>query len=1203
MANIKKAAFIIAALTALGGQAMAQEDTYTKGIGIYPGKTSESFAPQWTPDTHYRNIALHRKAYHSSSYDYNLTAQLITDGIITHRQPAYITVSTPHGELPKREREWSIDGGEYTRNILIGEETYLRYDWHEMNTHANRLKITMQVAYRRELATQGYEIVCMTSKDGKKWKEIGAERGEGLPGKALSHTVHSDPNKVTDSEMLPALQVETSINLKTPPFHHLKVLLRMKGAAHWTVTEVKFFANNPKNISSDQYVTNHLPAHHFGSAWMSGGSGKEWVYIDLGAKVRFDLIRLHWIQKATKGFVEMSDDRHQWKPLAPLPGGKRPTDEIACQGNARYVRVLMEQPNSFGRYVLSEMEVMGQGGFLPKAQPLAGFGNTSSNNRNIDRSMGKFMLNGGNWHLQRKSEVTATGEMLSKTGFDDNSWLAATVPATVMMSYVNAGALPNPNYADNLFYISESFFNSNFWYRNEFEVPHEFDGKHVFLNLDGINWKANVYLNGTFINRTEGAFVRGKTDVTHLLHKGKNALAIEIVANAHPGAVKEKNELNTDFNGGILGADNPTFHATVGWDWISSIRGRNMGIWNDVYLTASNGVSLSDPLVTTSLNLPDTLATVTPSVLVTNHENMPVKALLSGWIGNIRFEQTINMPANSTQEVSFSPETFKMLNRQPLQLWWPNGYGTPYLYNAGFTITKEGGQPETIRYKAGIRQVTHEDASTRLKMFINGKRFIPLGGNWGFSENNLSYRGREYDVAVRYHKEMNYNMIRNWVGQTGDEEFYEACDKYGIMVWQDFWLANPADGPDPDDNTMFLNNAEDYVKRIRHHASIGIYCGRNEGYPPAAIDKKLKEYVQTLHPGLAYISSSADDGVSGHGPYWALPAKEYFERQTGKLHSERGMPNVMNYESLKRTLIHTDLWPQSNKWGQHDYTLQGAQRGASFNGLIEKGFGMPKNAKDFTTLAQWINYDGYRAMYESGSRDRMGLLIWMSHPCWPTMVWQTYDYYFEPTAAYFGVKKACEPLHIQWNALTRNVEIVNLCAGHKRNLKVAATLLDMNGKPQWHEEQTADCNNDMTKTCMNIAEPTPETGVYFIQLRLTDADGKPVSENFYIQSTVPDNYQALNKLPKVAPEMATDIRRNGEEWTATVQIENRSSVPAMMLRVNLKGADGEQILPVIYSDNYFHLMPGDQKTVAISWKHEDTRGSKPMVEVTGFNMK
>ena len=436
-------------------------------------------------------------------------------------------------------------------------------------------------------------------------------------------------------------------------------------------------------------------------------------------------------------------------------------------------------------------------------------------------------------------------------------------------------------------------------------------------------------------------------------------------------------------------------------------------------------------------------------------------------------------------------------------------------------------------------------------------------------------------------------MIRNWVGMTGDKEFFEACDRYGIMVWQDFWLANPADGPDPDDEMMFMDNAKDFVLKIRNHPSIGIYCGRNEGYPPKTLDDGLRNSVAMLHPGLDYISSSADDGVSGHGPYWAISAKEYFEKQTGKLHTERGMPNVMTYEGLSRTLDADHMWPQNLYWGRHDYTMEGAQRGASFNQLIADNFGELTSAEEFCEWAQWINYEGYRAMYESGSKDRMGLLIWMSHPCWPSMVWQTYDYYLEPTAAYFGVKHACEPLHVQWNPSSNYVEVVNRSAGHQQGT-VKASIIDLNGNTVWEQVQGYVCDEDMTLDMMQVNVPQEIAGAYFLRLTLIDDKGKMRSQNDYVNTTVENDRTSLHDMRQTQVTAAVNGR--------TVTLTNHGQVPAVMIRLNLKGDDGEQILPVIYSDSYFHLMPGESRTIDIEWKNEDTRGCKPIVEISGMNL-
>ena len=259
---------------------------------------------------------------------------------------------------------------------------------------------------------------------------------------------------------------------------------------------------------------------------------------------------------------------------------------------------------------------------------------------------------------------------------------------------------------------------------------------------------------------------------------------------------------------------------------------------------------------------------------------------------------------------------------------------------------------------------------------------------------------------------------------------------------------------------MFIANAEDYVKRIRSHASIAIYCGRNEGFPPTQIDQALRRIVREKHPDIHYISSSADDVVSGHGPYRMLPAKEYFTLKTGndKFHSERGMPNVMTYESMLRTFSPEGLWPQDHQWGMHDYTREGAQGCTSFNEIIAKGYGEPQSAKEFAELAQWVNYDGHRSLFESRSLNRKGLLMWMSHPCWPSMVWQTYDYYFEPTAAYFAIKKASEPLHIQWNPATDEVEVVNYSGGMRKGLTAKTQLLNMDASVAWEKEAITSFN-------------------------------------------------------------------------------------------------------------------------------------------------
>jgi hypothetical protein len=1164
-------------------------DSYTRGVGIYPGNPAENFSPVLAVDKdNYRDIAKLRSAYHSSSYDYNLTAQLVTDGIITDKMPGTINVSTSQGTVPKTEREWLFDFNSVTTISFEGTDVWLQLDLEQGENipEITRISLNGQLTYD-EKKPGGWQFVCSGSNDGIKWEELGKFKGSGLPGQerpnpfaamfgnrrpgrrgpagprtnpfagmfGLQGADSTAPRpSFTFNFRMPEKErvINQSFELAKPvTYKHYRVSLSAPCAKTWTFGEFEFFNGESK--------LKMAPSNNFTSAWMSAGTGQEWIYVDLGTSSTFDNIKLHWINKAIKGSVQVSEDAENWSEIATLPGDDKNLDDIklSSAGKGRYVRVLMTEPASGKRYTLSELEVFGKGGLVPKPKA------------DMEVKDNRMYLSGGKWKLQRASKVISTGEGISASGFGTEDWIVATVPGTVLVSYWNAGALPDPNFGDNQLMISESFFNSDFWYRDEFDVPAGFKGDRMFLNFDGINWKADVFVNGKKAGRIEGAFIRGKFDVTDLIIPGqKNAIAVLIIKNDNIGVITEQTLSSTDKNGGVLGADNPTFHASVGWDWIPTIRGRNIGIWNDVYLSTSGAVTIKDPLVLTDLALPDTSAAdISVELTLINHKAKLESGTLTGNYGDIQFEEKITVDPLASKVVKLNPSTHKALHFENPKLWWPKGYGNQNLYDVKLTFkTDDGVVSDKTEFKSGVREMAFTEDNEILNMYINGRRFVGRGGNWGFPESNLEYRGREYDIAVAYHADMNFTMIRNWVGQTGDDEFFEACDRHGVMVWQDFWLANPVDGPNPYNPEMFLKNADDFIKRIRNHPSIGLYCGRNEGNPPDVIDTALHVMIPQLHPGLHYISNSSMGVVSGGGPYRALPVRDYFLLYGfNKFHSERGMPNVMNYESLKQMLPESSLWPQNYQWGLHDYCLDGAQGASSFNQMIEKGFGKVEDPKKFTELAQWINYNGYRGMFEGRSAFRQGLLLWMSHPAWPSMVWQTYDYYFDPTAAYFGCKKASEPIHIQWNPVYDVIEAVNYSAGNKASLRAKAQVLNMDGSVQWEKETELSCKEDSTVKCFRLEFPKTLSSVHFIKLSLTEGD-KIISDNFYWRGLEDGNYQALNQLPKVELGNSTKVMKSGDDWLLTTTLTNSSNQPALMVRLKVVGkTGGERILPVFYT--------------------------------------
>ncbi len=319
----------------------------------------------------------------------------------------------------------------------------------------------------------------------------------------------------------------------------------------------------------------------------------------------------------------------------------------------------------------------------------------------------------------------------------------------------------------------------------------------------------------------------------------------------------------------------------------------------------------------------------------------PLSGTLRGRFGDVTFDHPVTIDPGEAKTIRLDPSSHPDLFLFKPRLWWPNGYGEPHLYDVELRFELEDGTVSGRKaFQTGVRQVTASEEGGALRLWINGRRLVPRGGNWGFGESLLRYREREYDAAMRYHRDLHFNMVRNWVGQIGDDAFYEAADRHGILVWQDFWLANPWDGPDPADDAMFLSNVEDTVRRIRNHPSVALYCGRNEGYPPLPLDRGIRSALAALHPGLHYVSSSADDVASGHGPYRAQPTAFYFgEGLRTKIHSEMGMPNIVTLDSLRLMMPEAAWWPLGPLWGLHDFSLGGAQGGGAYLERMQRDWG------------------------------------------------------------------------------------------------------------------------------------------------------------------------------------------------------------------------------------------------------------------------
>jgi hypothetical protein len=298
-----------------------------------------------------------------------------------------------------------------------------------------------------------------------------------------------------------------------------------------------------------------------------------------------------------------------------------------------------------------------------------------------------------------------------------------------------------------------------------------------------------------------------------------------------------------------------------------------------------------------------------------------------------------------------------------------------------------------------------------------------------------------------------------------------------------------------------------------------------------------------------------------------------------------------------------EMWPIGEVWGIHDFTATGAQGAAAWKDEIEKSYGGAKAAAEFVALSQFIDYDGYRAMFEAQGKNRMGLLLWMTHPCWPSFVWQTYDYYFDQSGGYFGSKKGSEPLHIQWNQATDRIEVVNYSGGNATGLTATAEILNMDGSKQWEKSVKLASTEDSVQETMALEFPRSLSAVHFIRLRLMRGV-QVISDNFYLRGKEENNFTAIRSLPKVPVAATTRVEREGSAWVLTTELRNDSIAPALMVRVKaIREKSADRILPALYSDNYVALMPGERRSIRTELEDADTRGERPRIVVEGFNIE
>ena len=822
------------------------------------------------------------------------------------------------------------------------------------------------------------------------------------------------------------------------------------------------------------------------------------------------------------------------------------------------------------------------------------------------------------WLRENSAGMYEEGRTLSTLSYKTDGWYRATVPGTVLTTLVDNGVYEEPLYGENNRpeKIPESLCHTDWWYRKIIDVPLEYKGKNIWINFDGINYEADIWVNGRRVGPIKGAFIRGIFDITKFVKAGEKAVvAVHIFPQPHTG-IPSEHTMGTVGGpcGGVGRLDGPTFGCSSGWDWLSGIRDRNTGIWQKAFLTATGNVILNDPYIITDLPLPETdKAFITVQATVQNITGQPQTGTVKGCFEGVSFEQQVTLKPYSTTTLTFSPENCKQLCVKKPRLWWPNGLGEPALYKLHLSFEQGGNVSDARDLNFGIREISYDiPGSDNLALSVNGVRVFCKGGNWGPDEALKRIPRERLEAQIRLHQQANFNMIRLWGGQAGCDDFYDLCDKYGILVWDEFWQFNSVD---PLDHSLFMANVRDKVLRIRNHPSIAIWCGRNEADPPKYLDDAVRNMLIELDPCRFYQSNSGGGrGCNSGGPYeWQTPTdfycfsdlKKFNKKETFK--TEIGAMSVPTLESIQGMMPEKDWMGITDAWAEHNFTSGG---GRTLLKNMEKRYGRVKNIADFVRKSQMMNYEGFKAMYE-GRMGQMfkpvqGILLWMSVAAQPSFVWQMFHYDLEPNASFFALKKACEQIHIQFSERFGGIfQVVNHMSTPLVGAKAKVRFYNMDGTLSGMKEYDVAVDACSFNDLGAAEWPENLSNIHFIKMELFDSKGSLISDNFTWRSfsKEPVNFSPLDSMPVVKLSTKASTRYEDGKMIMDVTLRNPSKNVALMTHLQLHRANSkDRVLPVYYSDNYVSLIPGEKKVVTIEVSEADMKGEKPLVLVDGWNI-
>jgi exo-1,4-beta-D-glucosaminidase len=629
-----------------------------------------------------------------------------------------------------------------------------------------------------------------------------------------------------------------------------------------------------------------------------------------------------------------------------------------------------------------------------------------------------------------------------------------------------------------------------------------------------------------------------------------------------------------------------------------------------------------------------------------------VKGTLKGQIENVTFEQDVELAANEAKDVTFTPDKFSQLVFSSPRLWWPAQMGTPNLYKLSMQFDVNGAVSDESHSEFGIREITSDINSVGGRVFhINGKNILIRGGGWT-PDMMLRENSQRLHDEFRYVKDMGLNTVR-LEGKLETEEFYEIADRQGILVMAgwcccDFWERWPR--WQPKDFDIAKESLRDQIYRLRSHPSLVMWLNGSDNAPPPDVEQMYLDVEKDLFWPNPVVSSATgkktsvtgDSGMKMSGPYEYV-APSYWEVDTPEgqpgrklcnpggcgggygFDSETSMgPAVPPIESIRAMVGKDHMWPVDDVWNYHAGGGEFKTIGV-FSDALTNRYGKSDNVADFAIKSQMQTYEGVRAMYEAYSRNKYqatGVIQWMLNNAWPSMIWHLYDYYLRPGGGYFGAKQALEALHPIYGYDDHAIWVVSSQYTDVKGLKLITKIYNLDMTEKFTQDNPVDAAADSTTKVFTLPDVSGLSNTYFLVLRLEDSTGKQVGSNFYWLSTKPEvidwaksnwwmtptasyaDFTAISQLPKVKLKVMDRTEHKGEESITHVTLENPSKSLAFFVRLKVdKGVKGEEILPVIWEDNYISLLPGEKREITATYRESELGAAKAAVEVSGWNVE